>query len=225
METTFGRRKSQSRLGLMNGATKPPEAASTANNQHWPVSFKDKRHTVNWGVEALFNQKVIDCLGVLVLAVESRAKNHANANGILVNELNSLLGINHEALGCAIDIALVYIKVPASLFPANLDGRVHDEIRLVIRLAGSLALVLPSLLHGQDTEHNGLGAADGGCPHGVVAFANGSIEETGNHGDAAVLNVCRDWILFIVDKVLAEALNHELLGLLFHVGGDERCKT
>ena len=71
-----------------------------------------------------------------------------------------------------------------------MNGAVHDKVGLVIGFARSFALVLPALLHGQDTEHDSLRGADCARAHGVhVVIVCGDIEKACNHRDAAILNV------------------------------------
>jgi len=173
---------------------------------------------VNWAIDVLLDQKVIDSLNIFILAGVSCANDDADADCVLVNECDGLFGVNHVAVGCAIHILrnlvnlghlevrcivsaylLVNVEVSRRLLPADLDGAVHDNIRLVVRLALRLSFVLPALLHGQDTQHDGLGGADGAGAHSVrILIVSGDIEEACDHGNAAVLDIGRDRILLIL---------------------------
>lgn len=78
-----------------------------------------------------------------------------------------LLRINDVTVLGAIDVLLLDIEISGSLFPAcrnfsapshrswrrkvrtNLNGGVHDDVRLVVRLSGGLSCFLPLSLHGK----------------------------------------------------------------------------
>ncbi len=63
-------------------------------------------------------------------------------------------------------------------------------------------------------------------PHDLgILVVQGGVEEAGDHRDTAVLDVGADRVLFVVDEVLGEGVDHELLGLLLHVCGDEGCQA
>lgn len=67
----------------------------------------------------------------------------------------------------------------------------YDDVRVLGGEASGLSFVLPALLHGQDAQHDGLGAADTGGSYGarVVTLVGGRVEQTTNHGNTTVLNV------------------------------------
>lgn len=111
-------------------------------------------------IEVLLNQQVIDSLDVLVLARVRGAEDGADTNGVLINEVDRLLGVNDVAVGRAVDELLLDLKVAGGLFPADLNSGGHDNVGVLGGLALGLALVLPALLHGEDGEHDGLGGAD-----------------------------------------------------------------
>lgn len=143
-------------------------------------------------IEVLLNQQVIDSLDVLVLARVRGTQDGADTDGILVNKVDRLLGVNDVAVGRAVDELLLDLEVAGGLLPADLDGGGHDNVGVLSGLALGLTLVLPALLHGEDGEHDGLGGADARGADGADAFAraNVGVEELANHGDAAVLDVC-----------------------------------
>jgi hypothetical protein len=171
---------------------------------------------VDGNVKALLDQQIIDRLGILVFTGVCGAENHADTNGVLIDQINRLNRVNHVSVIGAIHILLLDVKVPCGLFPAHLHGAVHDDVRARPVLALGLALVLPLLLHGQGRQHDGLGRADGRRAHGVVAvLVDGRVEQARNHVDAAVLDVGRLRVLLVVDEVFAKGLGHELLGLVF----------
>jgi hypothetical protein len=53
---------------------------------------------MDWSIQVLLNQQVIDTLDVLVFAGVGGSKNGADTNGVLVNKVDTLLGINDEAI-------------------------------------------------------------------------------------------------------------------------------
>lgn len=99
------------------------------------------------------------------------------------------------------------------LLPANLDGTVHDDIRLREILALRLAFVLPSLLHCECAQHDSFRRANGRCTHRIrVVLVGRNVEESGDHGNTSVLDIGRNWILFVVDEVLRESVDLDIEG-------------
>lgn len=121
---------------------------------------------VDGDIDVLGDEQVVDGLGVLVTTGVSGAKNGYNTNGVLVDEINSLLGIDQETITLAEDVLLVNLKVANSLLPADLDGGRHDQVGALGALALSLATELPAALHGQNSKHDGLRRSNGGSTHG-----------------------------------------------------------
>lgn len=167
---------------------------------------------VDGDIHAPLNQEVVDGLDILVLTSVSGTENSTDTDGVLVAKVNSLIGVQDEAIGGAHDELLLNLKVSRRLFPADLDGGGHDNVGFQGALALGDAAVLPFPLHGQDGEHDGFRGADGG---GADGSTWGSVEEVADHVDAAVLDVGGLRVLFIIDEVLGEGLGHELLSLIF----------
>jgi hypothetical protein len=181
---------------------------------------------VDRNVNVALNQEVVDGLGVFVLASVGGTKNGTDTNGVFVDQIYRLLGVDYVAVLCAVDVLFLDVKVTSSLLPTHLDSRVHDYVGTRVVLALCLALVGPGPLHSECCEHDGLGRADGRCAHGVgVVVVGGNVEEAGNHVDTAVLDVGRDGVLFVVDKVLCKSVNHDLLCFGLHVGCDKGCQA
>ena len=111
---------------------------------------------VNWAVDVLLGEQVVDGFGVLVLASVGRAQDRTDTNCVLIHKVDRLLWVNDIPIVGTVDELLLNIKVPRCLLPAHLNGGVHDDVRLAEVLAGRLALVLPALLHGESREHDGL---------------------------------------------------------------------
>jgi hypothetical protein len=80
-------------------------------------------------------------------------------------------------------------------------------------------LLLPAPLHGQPTEMNGLRRASGGSPNRLLPFLHAP--EVGKNAHTAGMHVHHGRVLIRVSPVLADILNHQLLGLGFHIGADE----
>jgi hypothetical protein len=107
------------------------------------------------------------------------------------------------------------VKVSRCLLPTDLNGTVHDDIGPVEWLASLLALLLPDLLHGEDAEHDGFGTPDSTGSHGIgIGLMSRDVEETGQHGNTAVLNV-----YYSEKLVIHTGRNHDLSGAYF-TGGD-----
>jgi hypothetical protein len=186
--------------------------------------YKATRCSVNMDVDVdvALNKQVVYALDILVLARVRRSKNRTytksafclhhegtkltNTNGVLIAKIHALLGINNISVRRAIHISFLDVKVAARLLPTHLNRAVHDHIGLVVRLALGLALVLPEFLLRENAEHDGFAGANGGRANGVVVVAGGRVEEAGDHGDAAVLDVGRHGVFFVVDEVLGEGV-------------------
>lgn len=148
------------------------------------------RVDVDGAIDAFLDQEVIDGLDVFILSRVRGTQDGTDADGVLVDQADGLLGIDHVAVLGAEGVLLLDIKVAGGLFPAYLDGTVHDDVGPRPILALGLAPVLPSLLHGERSQHDGLGRSNSGRPHGVLgAFVGGGIEQSRNHVDAAVLDL------------------------------------
>jgi len=192
----------------------------------WSDEATGSRIHVDRAVDAPLDKQVVDGLGVLILAGVSRAQDGADPDRVLVDQVHRLLRVDDEAVLAAVHVLLLDIEVTRRLLPADLHGRVHDDVGPAVVFTLGLALVLPALLHGQRAEHDGFGGADGRGTHGVgVLVVGGDVEEARDHGHAAVLDVGRDGVLLVVDEVLGERVDHQFLRLLLHVGGDERSQA
>lgn len=168
---------------------------------------------VDGTVNVFGDQQVVDGLCILIVAGVRGSEDRHDTNGVFIHQRHGRLGVNDEALPRAVDVLFVNLKVARRLFPADLNGRRHDDVGVLGRLAGGLAALLPAALHGEDGEHDGLGGADGGGADGVAVV--GGVEEVGNHVDAAVLDVGGIGVLFVVDEVGGEGVGHELEGFFF----------
>lgn len=166
---------------------------------------------VDGSINVSLNEEIVDSLDVLVLTSVGGTQNDADTNGVLVTQRDRLLWVNDVPLRSAVHESLVHLEVAAGLFPADLDGRGHDQVGLVCGLALGLAALLPAPLHGQDGEHDGLGGTN---RRGADA-AGGSVEEITNHVDTSVLDLSTLGVLFIINEVLGEGISHELLSFLF----------
>ena len=148
-------------------------------------------HTVNGGIETLLLEKVVEALDILILASVGGTQDSADTDGVLIDEFDTLLGVEDIAVLGAVHEPLLNVEVASSLLPANLYSSVHDNVGLVVRLATSLTLILPALLHREHTQHDSLGGTNGAGAHSVaVLIVDGDVEEASDHGDAAVLRLC-----------------------------------
>ena len=108
---------------------------------------------VDGAVNFLLNQEIIDCLDILVLAGIRCANDGANTNGVLIDQVDGLFGVNHVAVLSAEDVTFLNFEVACGFFPADLDRRVHDDVGLGVVFAFCFTLVLPALLHGEGAKH------------------------------------------------------------------------
>ena len=108
---------------------------------------------MNRTIDILLDQQIINRLHILILPSVCSTNDSTNSNCVFVNKLDSLLGINHVAVLSAEDVALFNFKVASRLFPADLNGGIHDDVGLGVVFSGCFALVLPALFHGEGAEH------------------------------------------------------------------------
>ena len=104
-------------------------------------------------INVLLHQKIIDRLNILILPSVGGANDSTDTNSILINELHSFLRVDYVTILGAVDIALLNLEVASCFLPADLDSRVHDDVRFGVVFASRFTLVLPALLHGEGTEH------------------------------------------------------------------------
>ena len=192
----------------MNGATNPPDAASTCTGMSRPVC--------SWNSSSA---PQISSIGSYD-AVERRAQDPDHADRVLVAPFDRLLG--RERVAVALHRHQPHLDVPVvdELLPADLDVDPHHQVGLVDRLALGRSPLLPQPLHRQAAEHRGL-ARPGGRASGRL-LGVGRVPEPAEDVHAAHLELRRLRVLVLVDHVLVEALRHQLPCLGLHPGGHER---
>ena len=89
-------------------------------------------------------EEVIESLHVLILAGIGGAEDSADQNRVLVHEVHSLFGINHEALRGAVQVPFLHFEVARGFLPTDLDCGIHDEVGLIVRLSGRLTRICGS---------------------------------------------------------------------------------
>lgn len=78
--------------------------------------------------------------------------------------------------------------LPQSLVPGNLAVRTQDKVGLVGGQTLCTARELPAALHSKSSKDNGFGGTDSRAAQGFgVRIVHGSIEQTSNHVNTAVL--------------------------------------
>lgn len=108
---------------------------------------------MDWAVDVLLDEEVVDGFDVLVFSGICSSDNSTNTNSIFIHQIDGLRRINHVAILSAEDVALIDFEVASCLLPAHLHSGVHDNVGLGVVLAGGFALVLPALLHGKRSQH------------------------------------------------------------------------
>ena len=156
----------------------------------------------------------------LVGAVEGRAEDRDDADGVLVAERDGLGGGEVEAVALHRDQPHLDVPVVRELLPADLDVDAHDDVGLVGGLALGGAALLPAALHREPAEHRGLARPGRGAAGGLGGV--GRVPQPAEDLDASRLELGGLRILVLVDHVLVEALGHELLGLRVHPRRHER---
>jgi hypothetical protein len=74
---------------------------------------------MNIAVDVALNEEIVNSLCVFVLASVSSSEDSANTDGVLVNEVYSLLGVDDVTILGAVDILLLDIEVPAGFLSAG----------------------------------------------------------------------------------------------------------
>jgi hypothetical protein len=101
------------------------------------------------------------------------------------------------------------VEVPAELLPDDVHVAAEDEVRLVGRLSLGLTPLAPLPLQRERAEHDRLGGA---LRPGAGRLA-GSVEQLGEHVDAALLDLGGHRILRVIDEVPKEVLVDHDTGL------------
>lgn len=65
-------------------------------------------------INVTLNQEIVDSLCVLVLAGVCGTQNGADTDGVLVDKVNGLLGVDYVAVFGAVNVLLLDIEVSAS---------------------------------------------------------------------------------------------------------------
>ena len=192
----------------MNGATKPPEAASTCSGH----------------VQALVALERVERLGDvrdrLVAAVEGRTQDRDHADRVLVALRDGLLGAQVIALALHRHQARLHVPVAAELLPAHLHVGAHHHVGAVGGLAGGSHPVAPAPLQRHPGEHRRLARAGRRASGGVMLIR--TAPEARDDAHATGLDLRRLGIFVLVDHVLVGGLGHQTSGDRRHPGGDER---
>ena len=158
-------------------------------------------------------ERVRQRLNELEIAAVGDAEGRHDADRVLVDALEHLLGVHEQTAAVHRDLAHLDVPVARELVPADLH-RPADHVRLVGRLALGLHLRAPAPLHRHAAEHAGFARADRRRAERVGGV--GAVPQVGEHVDAARLELGRLRILVLVDHVLVDGEIHDLvdLGLL-----------
>ena len=155
---------------------------------------------------------------VLVGAVERRAEDRDDADRVLVAEGDGLLDAQREAIALHRHELRLDLEEVAELVPADLGVDPEDQVRLVGRLAGVPAPLLPAALERQRPEHARLARARRRAADTRLR----RVPQVAEHRHAAPLELGRLRVLVLVDHVLVEALGHQRVGLRLHPRRHER---
>ena len=81
---------------------------------------------MDWAINASLNQQIVDLLGVLVLSSVSSSKDGADTDGVLVDKVNGLLGVDYVAVLGAVNVLLLDIEVSASFLHTVLASSISQ---------------------------------------------------------------------------------------------------
>jgi hypothetical protein len=179
---------------------------------------------VHWDVETPLGQQPVkrlaDLQDRLVAAVHGRAHDRDHADGVLVALGRGFCAAQVQASRHHRHVVRLDLPVPAELLPADLHVRAHDQVRLARVEARRLAPGSPAPQQRHPAEHAGLTRPGGGAAG--RSSVGRRVPQPGKDVHTAQLKLGGLRILILVDHVLGVALGHQLLGLLFHPGSDER---
>ncbi len=171
-----------------------------------------------------FVERGADLTDRFQFAGERGAEDRHDADGVLVDVVQHLLGRDDVAARRHRQVARLDVEVAAELLPHHLHVGAHHQIRrpALPVLTDPFA---PPPLQREPGEHHRLARSDrrhpGGARRVVVAQVLG-VEQVGHHADTALLDRRGGRVFVLVDHVFVERLGHQLLGLRIHPGGDER---
>jgi hypothetical protein len=77
-------------------------------------------------VNVTLNQEIIDGLCVLVLAGVCGSQDGADTNGVLVDKVNGLLGVDYVAVLGAVNVLLLDVEVSASFLHSVLASSISQ---------------------------------------------------------------------------------------------------
>ncbi len=163
------------------------------------------------------DQEVVDPDHVVGVAGEGRPDHRRDADRVLVDVGLDVLGADRVLARLKGDDPRLDVEVAAELLPDDVDVAAEDQVRAVGGLAGGLPALPPLPLQRQRPEHDRLRGALGAGPSRLA----GSVEELGQHPDAALLDLERLRVLGVVDEVAMQVLLDQQPRLGLHPGGDE----
>jgi hypothetical protein len=129
-----------------------------------------------------------------------------------------VLGPDRVLVGLQRDDAWLDVEVAAELLPHDVHVAAEDEIGPRDVLAGLLAPPAPLPLQRQRAEHDRLRRSLRACAGGLA----GSVEEVGEHANAALLDLRGLRILGVIDEVAVQVRRDHPLRFGLHPGRDER---
>jgi hypothetical protein len=68
---------------------------------------------VDVDIDLALNKEVVDGLDIFVLASVCGSEDGADADGVLIAEIDALLGVDYVAISCAVDVLLLDVEVAA----------------------------------------------------------------------------------------------------------------
>ena len=152
--------------------------------------------------------------------VERRPEDRDDADGVLVAELQGLVGVELQPSRLDGGVPRLHVPVPAELLPHDLDVDAHHQVRFVGRKSRRRASLTPLPLERQAAQHHRFARAGrGGAGRALVTRR---VPQVGQHPHAAAFDLGGLRVLVLVDHVLVGGLREEPVRLLVHECRHER---
>ena len=160
----------------------------------------------------------VQSLDVVIHAGPCNTRDRHHADRILVAHLDSLLHIQSRMTMSDRNSPHLNLPKLTEFLPNHLIGTAHHQVRLVIRLALSLATLTPSEPGRHAAKHTRLRRTDTHCTSLPITLLR-SIPHIRHHIDASAAHHCYAWILSLIDIIDAHGLVHQLRTVVVHVCG------
>ena len=158
------------------------------------------------------DQEVVDADDVVLVAGECGAQHGGDADRVLVDVRLDVLRPDRVLGGVEGHDAWLDVEVAAELLPDDVHIAAEHQVGTGGRQSSRLAAFPPVPLQGQAAQHDGFGRPLGAGPGRRAR----SVEEVGEHPDAALLDLRGPGVLGMVDEVSVQVAGDDLPCLRLH---------